>query len=596
MSTIGTWRPERRLNVSLVLVLAVLSLFGVRLAYVQGIAGPSLAREALAGRLHTTVLDAPRGEIVDASGVVLATSVQTVNVVVDQRQVPYFRYAPEGAEPEFGVAVAARLLAPILGQDAAELGARLVGDRGYLVLARDVTPQVWQQIRALGINGISPEFHNRRFYPAGGTAGNILGFTGLDDDGQTVGRAGLEYTLDSLLTGTPGSSTVEIGSAGQVIPTGEQSRSAPVAGTTVHLTIERDLQWTAQQTIDESVARYGAQWGAVVVQEVGTGRILALADSGAMDPNDPGASADSARGSRAVQYVYEPGSTGKVATIASAIEEGLVTPTTVLEVPYQYTTQNGQVITDHSPHGTEMLTTTGILADSSNTGTVKIGQMMTDETRYEYLRRFGLGDRTGLGLPGESVGIVHRPEDWDGRMRYTIMFGQGIAVNLVQNTGVLATLANGGVHVEPRLVDGYTDSDGTYRPAEPGEQTQVVSDETASQMIRMMESVVEDGTGKRAAINGYRVAGKTGTAESADGAGGLTATVASFVGVAPAEAPQIAVGVVIYKPTSGFFGGTIAAPVFHDVAAFAMQTLGVAPSSTPAEPYPLTAEDLIPAG
>jgi len=173
-------------------------------------------------------------------------------------------------------------------------------------------------------------------------------------------------------------------------------------------------------------------------------------------------------------------------------------------------------------------------------------------------------------------------------MRYTTMFGQGLAVNLVQNTGVLATLGNAGVHVTPRLVDGFSDADGTFHAVAAPELTQVVSAETSAEMIRMMESVVDDGTGKRAAINGYRVAGKTGTAQTADGGGGISATTASFVGVVPAEAPRIAVGVVIYKPTSGFFGGTIAAPVFHDVASFALETLGVAPSTVPAEPYPLT--------
>ncbi len=584
--------PERRLSVSLVVVLGLLSLFGVRLAYVQGIEGRALAAEALEGRLRESVIEAPRGEFLDSSGVVLATSVESIDVIVDQRQVPMFTYAPEGGEPEHGVAVAARLLAPVLGEDVNELGGRLSGGKGYLVLERGVTPEVWEQIKALEINGVTPEYHSRRFYPGGSTAGNVLGFVGMDDEGENLmGRAGLELTLDDVLRGVPGSSTVEIGSAGQVIPTGEQSTSAAVPGTTVHLTLDRDLQWVAQEAVDGTVARYGAQWAAVVVEEVGTGRLLALADSGAVDSNDPGATPDSARGSRAVQYVYEPGSTGKVATIASAVEEGLVTPTSVFEVPYQYRTSNGQVITDHTPHPTWNLTTTGILADSSNTGTVQIGQLMSDETRHDYLRRFGLGARTGLGLPGESPGIVHPPEDWDGRMRYTIMFGQGIAVNLVQNTGVLATLANGGVHVTPRLIDGYTEPNGSYREAEPGEQTQVVSGETAGQMIRMMESVVEDGTGKRAAINGYRVAGKTGTAESADGAGGLSATVASFVGVVPAEAPQIAVGVVVYKPTSGFYGGTIAAPVFHDVASFALQRLGVAPSVVPPDPYPLAPDE-----
>ncbi|HWS57735.1 MAG TPA: penicillin-binding protein 2, partial [Actinotalea sp.] len=456
---------------------------------------------------------------------------------------------------------------------------------GYLRLVRRATPEIWQQVRELQINGITAERKSQRVYPNATTAGNILGFVNTDG----VGLAGLELTLQSHLQGTPGEQTVEIGNgSGQVIPTGEQSTTDAVPGQTVHLTILRDLQWTAQQVIDDAVDRYGAAWGAVLVEEVGTGRILALADSDAVDPNDPTASPDDARGSRAVQNVYEPGSTGKIATVASAIEEGLVTPTTVFEIPYRYTTENGQVITDHTPHETELMTAAGLLAESSNTGTVQIGQLMSDQTRYDYFRRFGLGSPTNLGLPGETAGIVHPPEEWDGRMRYTTMFGQGLAVNLVQNTGVLATLANAGVHVAPRLVDGFTDADGTFHPVEAPQLTQVVSGETSSQMIRMLESVVDDGTGKRAAISGYRVAGKTGTAQTADGAGGLSATTASFVGVVPAEAPRIAVGVVIYKPTSGFFGGTIAAPVFHDVASFALETLGVAPSSTAPELYPLT--------
>jgi cell division protein FtsI (penicillin-binding protein 3) len=580
-------RPERRHSISLVLVLAVLSVFGVRLAYVQAVAGPELAEAALEVRLRTAVIDAPRGEILDSEGVVLATSVLSVDVVIDQRQIPYFTYAPDGAEPRHGAAAAAALLAPLLGRDARELGAELVGTRGYYVLAKGVSPEVWQQIKALGIPGLTAEHRNERAYPAGNTAGNIIGFVGRDG----YGLAGLELTMNDLLTGTDGERTVEIGGAGQVIPTGEQSRREPVPGVSVHLTIERDLQWTAQQAVDSTVARYGAQWAAVVVEEVGTGRILALADSGAVDPNDPAATPEGGRGSRAVQNVYEPGSTGKVATLASALEEGVITPTTEFTVPYRYTTENGQVITDHTEHPTQRLTATGILADSSNTGTVQIGQLMSDQTRYDYLRRFGLGQQTSLGLPGESRGILHPPQAWDGRMRYTVMFGQGVAVNLVQNTGVLATLANGGVHVVPRLVDGYTEPDGTYRASETGAQTQVVSEETAGQMIRMMESVVEEGTGKRAAINGYRVAGKTGTAQVADGGGGISATVASFVGVTPAEAPRIAVGVVVYKPTSGFFGGTIAAPIFHDVASAALRTLGVAPSTTEPEPYPLSLSD-----
>lgn len=577
-------RPERRHSVMLVGVLAVLALFGARLVYIQAIKGPELAAQAREARLHTTEIDAVRGEIVDSSGVVLATSVISFDIIVNQLQIPAFTHAPEGEEPAYGAAAAARLLAPILGMRVNELGARLVGDRGYVRLVRDATPEVWQKIRALEIDGLSAEQKSERVYPNGNTAGNLVGFVSAEGEGQ----AGLERTLQDLLAGSPGTESVEIGAAGQVIPTGARSRTAPVEGQTAHLTIDRDIQWAAENAVNEAVDRYGAQWGAVVLQEIGTGRILALADSDAVDPNDPGASPPDARGSRAVQNVYEPGSTGKIATIASAIEEGVVTPTSVFTVPYHYRTENGQLFKDHTEHPTEELTTAGILADSSNTGTIQIGQLLSDQTRYDYMRRFGLGEQTRLGLPGESAGIVHPPESWDGRMRYTVMFGQGLAVNLVQNTGVLATLANGGVHVAPRLVDGFTSADGTYRAVEPAEQRQVVSAETSAEMIRMMESVVDDGTGTRAAINGYRVAGKTGTAQVADGGGGISATVASFVGVVPAEAPRFAVGVVIYKPTSGFFGGTIAAPVFHDVASFALEKLGVAPSTTPAEPYPLT--------
>jgi cell division protein FtsI (penicillin-binding protein 3) len=578
--------PERRYNAMLAGVLAVLALFGARLVYLQGLEGSKLAAEAREARIATTPLQAVRGEIVDSAGVVLATSVTSYDIIVDQRQVPKFVHRTGDGDDEtasYGAAAAARLLAPLLGMRVNELGARLVGERGYVRLVRDATPETWQKVRALDIDGITAERKSERVYPNGNTAGNILGFV----DWEGTGQAGLELTLEDRLAGRPGTESVEIGAAGQVIPTGARSRTDAVPGQTVHLTIDRDIQWTAQHVVDATVDRYGAQWGAVLVEEVGTGRILALADSDAVDPNDPAASPEDGRGSRAVQNVYEPGSTGKIATVASAVEEGLVTPTSPFTVPYHYTTENGQTFKDHTEHPTLQMTTAGILAESSNTGTIQIGQLMSDQTRYDYLRRFGLGEQTHLGLPGESAGIVHRPEDWDGRMRYTVMFGQGIAVNLVQNTGVLATLANGGVHVEPRLVDGYTEPDGSYAAVEPPGQRQVVSAETAAEMIRMMESVVEDGTGTKAAISGYRVAGKTGTAQVADGGGGLSATVASFVGVVPAEAPRLAVGVVIYKPSSGFFGGTIAAPVFHDVASFALERLGVAPSTAPPDPFPL---------
>jgi cell division protein FtsI (penicillin-binding protein 3) len=292
--------------------------------------------------------------------------------------------------------------------------------------------------------------------------------------------------------------------------------------------------------------------------------------------------------SPALQASYEPGSTGKVLTVLSALEEGVITPSSVIEDPYRMTI-DGQTFRDHTEHPDQLLYPAGVLAESANTGTVNIGNLMSDQTRYEYMQRMGWTTSPGLNM-NESSGQLRPPQEWDGRTRFTTMFGQGLAVSLLQNTGVFNTIGNQGMHVDPVLVDGWT-CDGAFVPNETSDPVQVVSPESSATMIRMLESVVGDGgTGERAEVEGYRVAGKTGTAQTADGAGGITATTASFVGVAPADDPQITVGVVIYKPTSGFFGGTIAAPVFHDVAAFTLPDLGIAPSGEPADPFPLAPE------
>ncbi|QOR72145.1 penicillin-binding protein 2 [Ruania alkalisoli] len=580
VTAVGT--PERRQAVLLAMLLVVLLAFAARLVWVQIIAGPALADDALDARSYTYTDHAARGSIVDSNGTVLATSVQTYRVVADLMSIP--AYAPQDSEGEvtgYGAAAAARDLAPILGLDRNRLGAELVGEDRYHILAREVTPEVWQEVAALNVPGISAEETAERAYPNGSTAGQIVGW--VNDEGD--GAAGLESSLNSRLLGTDGEFTVEIGATGQVIPTGQNVSTPAVPGCDVHLTIDADLNWYAQRTIDETVDTYGADWGAVVVIDTRTGQILALADSDAVDPNDPGASRYA--GSHAVQDVYDPGSTGKVLTVLSALEEGVVTPTTPIEDPYRLTTANGQTFHDHTEHPDQMLTVTGVLAESANTGTVNIGSRMSDETRYEYMQRLGWGTQTGVGLPGETAGLLHHYEDWDGAMRYTTMFGQGVSVNLLQNTGVFSTIANDGVRMPLSIVDGYDCADG-YEEVDPGEPVQVVSAESSEQMIRMLESVISDaGTGERAAIDGYRIAGKTGTAQIPDGNGGISDVAASFVGIAPAEDPQIAVGVVVYRPDSGFFGGRIAAPVFHDVASFALQSLGVPPSSEPADPYPL---------
>ena len=293
--------------------------------------------------------------------------------------------------------------------------------------------------------------------------------------------------------------------------------------------------------------------------------------------------------SRAVTQVFEPGSTGKVVTMAALLENGLATPTSQFQVPNQFTTPNGAgVITDAENHGLEHLTLTGILAQSSNVGTVTAGQTLTVQQRYDYLTKFGFGSRTGIEMPGESAGILRPVAKWDGRTQYNVLFGQGLAVNALQAVSVYGTEANGGVKVTPHVVAGWTSPDGTYTPVARPAGDRVISQNTAGELMTMLQSVVDagSGTGNAAAIPGYRVAGKTGTAQELS-SNGITA---SFVGVVPADSPQVVVGVFVTNPRTSVYGGVVAAPVFADVAGFTLAELGVAPSATSEAPalYPTT--------
>nr|WP_227993371.1 penicillin-binding protein 2 [Pseudactinotalea sp. HY160] len=580
------------------IVLVLVIVFAARLVYVQAIAGPALAQEGRNLRVsRPEPIPAARGQILDANGVVLATTVETFDIRADLSQLPdYVLTDDEGETIGRGALAAADQLISVLGSPAgvedaayrAELGADLVGTNGWYLIAAGVTRELWDQVRELGIPGLYAEHSQRREYPNQTVAGSMLGFV----DGSGEGAAGLEYRLQSELSGTDGSQVLERGVGGQTIPTGIQEVTPAVPGCDVTLTIDSDLQWHSQQVLDETVETYGAEWGAAVVIEADTGRVLALADSGSGNPNKPGKGPDSAWRLNSVQGFYDPGSTGKVLTVLSALEEGEVEPETAINDPYQLTTPNGQTFTDHSPHPDQVLTVAGVLAQSANTGTINIGSRMSDETRYEYMRLMGWGEPTGIELPNETAGLVPEPDTWDGRQRYTTMFGQGLNVSLLQNTGVFATVANDGVAIAPRLIDSMNCDGRTTVPERP-DPVRVVSAEHSREMIRMLESVVnaDHGTGKRAGLQNYRVAGKTGTAQIRDRAGGLTDTAASFVGITPAEDPELIIGVVVYRPTSGFYGGTIAAPVFHDIANYALPSRGIEPSTTDPKPYRLVVDD-----
>ncbi|TGO05866.1 peptidoglycan D,D-transpeptidase FtsI family protein [Serinibacter arcticus] len=580
----------RRQWILLWIVVAVLALFAARLVQVQVVEAATLAEQGRDTRARVIPLDATRGEIVDASGMVMATSVVRYDVQVDLRQVPAYVRLDEtrtaGEEPVIlgrGAVEAAKQLAPLLGVDEHELGAQLTGTQGGLRIAREVTPEVREQIEELGINGLTTHSTTKRVYPNGTTAGDLVGWVNNEQNGA----AGLEYSLNGDLQGVDGERSYETGVGGTVIPFASQSTVPAQDGPTVHTSIDLDLQYVCQNSVDAQVASASAEFGAAVVQEVKTGRILALCDSGATDPNAPTGSGEI----RSVTSPYEPGSTGKILTVASALNEGLITPTSTFTVPDQLTMPNGQTFKDATEHPEHELTTAGILAFSSNTGTVQIGDLMTDAKRVEYMNAFGWGDRTGVELGGERGGTNLDPTQWDGRTRYVTMFGQANQVNLLQITNVMATLGNGGVRLPLHLVDGYSDDAGTFTPAEHGEGVQVVTEQTSDEMLLMLEGVMADQlgtTGKKAAIDGYRVAGKTGTAQIPNTVDGrLTDTAASFVGVAPAEDPEIAVGVIIFRPAGSGTGGGLAAPVFHDVASAALQMLGIPPSGTTETLYEL---------
>ncbi|HTY72881.1 MAG TPA: penicillin-binding protein 2 [Actinomycetes bacterium] len=564
-------RPGLRLKASLVCLALLLAVYVLRLFQLQGVDAPVYAEQASAGRTQDVTLLADRGAITDVHGVVLATSVPAVDVTTDQTLV----VDPAGT---------AAKLAPVLHMDVTTLTEILTGQHRFAYVAREVSPQTWKQVAALDLAGIYGQQTTKRVYPSGTVAANTIGFTGIDD----VGLGGIELEYNKGLAGTPGKATYQEGLDGSEIPTPQDHTTEPVPGSDVRLTIDRDIQWAAQDALAAQVKRAKADSGVAVVMDPTTGHILALAVVPTFDPNNPGAASAANRGNSALSDVYEPGSTSKVMTAAAALQEGKVTPTSAIVVP-PFLHRSDATFHDDVAHGTEHLTLTGVLAKSSNLGAILTAERIGPQTLYRYLKKFGIGDPTGMNFPGESSGILPPPWRWSGTQFYTIAFGQGLSVNAVQAASVYATIANNGLRVEPSLVAGTTSPDGTYHPAPAPTTTRVVSPKVAAEVRRMLESVVsEQGTAPMAEIPGYRVAGKTGTANRVDDAchcyRGYTA---SFIGMAPADHPRLVVAVTLQNPRNGHFGGRLAGPVFKQIMEFALATMKVPPTSTRATPYPI---------
>ena len=579
---------QDRIRKIVAIAIVIFLLFGLRLIEIQAIRANGYVEKANVELGKTATLLAPRGTIYDINGVELARSITAINIAVDQTVVN---------DP----VTAANIVAPILGMTPSQLLPDLTGERRYVLIAKDITPAKWSEVyeaiekynsillkSKAGISkriaGFVPERSYIRDYPSGLLTASLVGI--INDQG--AGASGIESSLNNLLAGTNGKYAYANG-RGKIIPGSERVSVEAKAGTSIRLTIDRDIQWVAQNAINQAVSSARAQSGTVIVMDPKTGAILAQASAPTFDPNNSNSITLGKLRNPAVQDVYEPGSTGKVITVAAAMEEGLITPESVFTIPYKMKVAD-EYFHDHEKHPTQRLTTTGLLAVSSNTGSIQIGQKLGKDRLYEYLRKFGMGQSTNSKLPGESAGSLLQVKDWSGTSLPTFAFGQGYSLTAMQTTSVFATIANNGVRVSPSILAGVVDESGKYTQAKKNASVRVLSEQTSQNMRAMMESVVsKNGTAPSAAIPGYRIAGKTGTANRYNTACGCySGYTASFVGFAPADAPEFVVSVTIQDPQGMHWGGVLAGPVFKKVMSFVLQSKRVQPTKTDKTIFSLT--------
>ncbi len=560
-----------RLRLGFIVIAMVLSLFGARLVQLQGIDPKSYAAMAAAEGLVRVTLPAERGDILDRNGEPLADSVDGLMVVADP-------YMTTDEAPELAKFLATRLDVDYFRtlQLLREKGSRFeyVARRVPSTLATDVVSAA----RQAGFEGIDTRPDPIRDYPAGDVAANLIGFMGTDE-----ALGGLERTFDTQLSGTDGSARYEIG-GGNRLPLGESTITRPVDGKDLRTTIDQDLQWFTQRVLRQTVEDSRGDSGFAVVMDSLTGEILALADHPTFDANHPLASSQEDLGSRAMSDVYEPGSVEKVLTLSGLIDAGKVTARTRLKVPGSLARQD-RVIHDWFPHGVIRLTLAGVVAQSSNIGTVLSADKFARGELRSYLSQFGLGQTTNIGVRGETPGILPAPSDWTPQTQDRIAFGQSLSVNAVQMAAAVNTLANRGVRVSPSLIRGTaTTEDGQRVGTDTTTTRRVVSERAARQTALMMERVVdpEVGVAPDANVPGYRVAGKTGTAQRVGAECGCYdgSFTVSFAGFAPADDPRFTVYVVVQNPRNGGGGGSVTGPAFAKIMGYALRRYAVPPTGT----------------
>lgn len=584
-ATRATRGPRRRTVVALAVILAVLAAFVVRLVDIQVVSASEHVQDSLqVGQLGSThALAGNRGSIVDANGTVLASSMTVYDAQLSPSLIMLLEDDEDGP-PETTWNEAADKIAAITGQDADELRAGVAAnlesdpDSQYYELKKGLSTEKYLKLRDLGLVYLSMKPRETRVYPNGAVAGNVVGYI----DGEGKGQAGIERLEASCLAPKSGERTYLRGKGGEIIPGSERVVDA-LDGGSVQLTINSDLNWYIQQMLAEEAQKQGAKAATAVVVEVKTGKIRAAAEWPSLDPNQLSASSPEDWGTRVFGTSFEPGSTFKAVTAATVLDTGAANMNTTVSAASREEFPNGAVINDAFVHGAYNYTLAGALVDSSNVAVSKFGTLIDPQTRYEYLQRFGVGEKT-IDFPREANGVLHPAGEWDNQSLYTTTFGQHFTVTAPQIAGAYQAIANGGEKIDLSLVESCTLDDGTVVKPDAPEHEQVVSESTADQVARILENVAVQGSlSEQVSIPGYRVAIKTGTAQKPkeDGSGYKAGKYyTSMVGFAPAEDPEYVVIVTLDEPTR-IASSTATAPAFQQAMTQVLKTYRVSPSTAP---------------
>lgn len=536
-----------------------------RLVQIQIVRHDEYMTKAVRQQERTLSLSPVRGSIVDAHERVLAESISAESIYADPQAV---------SDPR----AVARALAAVRGLSvsAAEIEEKFAGGGGFVWLARQLPLDVSARVKKLKLGGVYFLEEHRRSYPRATLAANVIGYAGVDGEGL----AGIEHSFDSYVRGRAGKVTILRDARRGAYLVGAEGANRPTDGQHVVLTIDSVVQFIAERALAHAVEKYRAAGGSAIVMDPRDGSILAMASLPTFDPNRFQDFGPAAWRNRSVQDMYEPGSTFKIVTASAGLEEGVVTPSQVIDCGDGSIQIGNFAIHEHGGNHYGLMTFEDVMMRSSNVGAVRVGLSLGPQRFYDYIRRFGFGDRTGIQLPGEAAGLVRRTEKWSALSNASMSIGQEIGVTPIQLIRAVATVANGGVRVEPRIVDRVVDNQGkiVYQPPHPA-AFRVISEKTAAVLNEILKTVVARGTGVNAALTDHIVAGKTGTAQKA-ARGGYAPDrfVASFAGYVPADRPRLVILVVVDEPMLSQYGGTVAAPAFKEIAEATLRYLGVPPS------------------